>query len=446
MNKTKIMCLSLAAVAMMSLSTLASCGGKGKSATQLAIEEAQKMDIADLEAKAKAEMEASDDTFKIVALTSTMASAYKEFQKTYTWLTDKKVFCKNDYKDAALLTALEQADTTYFADFALIQDARSLADLIESGITHNYVPKDWKELGLAEEDTLPLKGIHFNKIFFVNNTAKLYTEKKFNNVWQLAGKASDEGHLDNFSFQNPVTEQINLSFLLSLMSEKNAPMLKTAYKDYYKKDWEASKQYDNIGKQFVYELMANVKVWHGSDGTAMKATQYSEKIEEEEKNGVDPFVYYGAFAKMKDAAKIETKVTGEDGKETTVKGLPMKTVGWDLELSGFNSFMYTMYSQVVNNAKHPYTACLFARFILTPDCYKAMCYNSLTPNSKGEKSNMYGYYYPCTNKDGVGYNDLDWSRDKWYQKSVMEDYNYLKDVKSSTIEDLRTYVNGLSGK
>lgn len=66
MNKTKIMCLSLAAVAMMSLSALASCGGNSKSQTAKIVEEAQKMDLADLEAKAEAEMKASNDTFKIV--------------------------------------------------------------------------------------------------------------------------------------------------------------------------------------------------------------------------------------------------------------------------------------------------------------------------------------------------------------------------------------------
>ena len=153
----------------------------------------------------------------------------------------------------------------------------------------------------------------------------------------------------------------------------------------------------------------------------MKETQYEEEA------NLDPhWVYYGAFAKMKDAAKIGPEV--------------MATVGWDLDLTGFNSFMYTMYSQVVNNAKHPYTACLFARFILTPECYKAMCYNTITPNSKGEESNQYGYYYPCTNTAGVGYNDLDWSKEEWMEVSVVEDYNYLKDVSTTVVEDIKTAV------
>lgn len=423
MKRHSLMCLSIAAVAMISVSILTSCDDSNIPDTATVVEEASQMTLAELEAKAQEEMEASNDTFKVVALTSTMESALELFGKTYDWLPDDDSWynCNNSYKDAALFTALEQADTSYFADFALVQDARNLANCLESGILHNYVPSDYASLGLAKEDTMPLKGIHFNKIFFVNNTYDLYTEHKFYNIWQVAGSESDEGHLSKLSFQNPTTEQINMSFLLSLMSPSNEAMLKEAYKEYYDKDWAASSEYSTIGEEYVYTFLDNVATYHESDGTTMKETQYKEGEMDEH------WVYFGAYSKMKDAAKTE------DGK-------PMKTVGWDLELEGFNSFMYTMYSQVVNNAKHPYTACLFARFILTPDCYKAMCYNEVTPNSKGEASNQYGYYYPCTNADGVGVNDLDWTKDEWMSKSVVEDYNYLKDVKSTVVEDIKAHI------
>ena len=72
----------------------------------------------------------------------------------------------------------------------------------------------------------------------------------------------------------------------------------------------------------------------------------------------------------------------------------MSTVKWDASIKGFNGFMYTMYSQIVKNAEHPYTACLYARFLLTPDCYKAMCYNSTTPNKAGEDANMIMFQKP----------------------------------------------------
>ena len=422
MKRRLLMGLTIVGVGLLSLASVTSCGGESGNDTADIVAQASQMSLADLEAAAEEEMTNSDDTFKVVALTSTMTSALKLFSETYDWLPESKTYCKNDYKDAALFTALEQADSSYFADFALIQDARSLGDYLEGGLLHNYVPSDYKEMGLAEEDTYPLKGIHFNKIFFVNNTYDLYTEHKFYNIWQVAdpdgvGPAS----LTRLSFQDPTTERINMSFLLSLMAPKNETMLETSYKEYFGKDWAASDKYKTVGEEYVYSFINNIAAFHSSDGTTMKETQY-----EEEANLNPHWVYYGAFAKMKDAAKIGPEV--------------METVGWDLDLTGFNSFMYTMYSQVVNNAKHPYTACLFARFILTPDCYKAMCYNKITPNKKGEESNQYGYYYPCTNTAGVGYNDNDWSKEEWMKVSVVEDYNYLKDVSTTVVEDIKTAV------
>lgn len=427
MKKHVLMCLTVLGAGLISINSLTSCGNDNIPDTANVVSEASQMTLQELEAAAKEEMENSDETFKVVALTSTMSSALKLFSEKYEWLPMSKTYCKNDYKDSALFTALNQANNSYFADFALIQDARNLANYIDSGTLHNFVPSDYKELGLAEEDTLPLKGIHFNKIFFVNNTFDLYKDHKFYNIWQVAGSEQDENHLSRLSFQNPTTEQINMSFLLSLMDPQNEKVLKDSYKEYYGKDWVAG-DYETIGEEFVYTFINNIAAFHDSDGTTMKETQYQEE------ENIDPhWVYFGAFSKMKDAAKT--------GAEAGLGTAIMDTVGWDLELQGFNSFMYTMYSQVVNNAMHPYTACLFARFILTPECYEAMCYNENTPDSKGNPSNQYGYYYPCTNADGVGYNDNDWSKDEWMSKSIVENYNFLKDPKLSLVaEDIRTAV------
>ncbi len=409
---------------------LAGCGPKSNGeGTAAAVEAASKMTLEELEAASKEEMENSGETFKVVGLTSTLSKALTAFCEKYEWMEfDVNTYCNNSYKDYALLTALEQADDTYFADFALVQDARSLADYLEAGITLNYVPSDYKEMGLAEADTYPLKGIHFNKIFFAN--------KKFDvnlyNIWQLAGSADDSDHLNNLSFQSPVTEQINMSFLLSLLDPNNQERLETAYKNYYKKDWTASENYASCGEQYITEFIANVSKWHSSDGTAMKETQCTEVVPE----GEDPYIYYGAFAKMKDAAGKNYEIDGE-----TVNA--MTTVDWALEIDGFNGFMYTMYSQIVKNAKHPYTACLYARFLLTPECYQAMCYNSSTPNKAGEPSNMYGYYYPCASTT-VGYNDNDWSKAEWMEKSIVEDYNFLKTIKGAQVNNILALVSGNS--
>ena len=429
-----IMCASLLSLGVVSMVGCNSTSGTGNETADV-VAKASKMSLKELEEAAKAEMEASNDTFKVVGLTSTLARGLKKFCEIYTWLPAEKTYCNNGYKDYQLLTALDQAEQTYFADFALVQDARSLADYAESGILHNYVPSDYAEMGLAEKDTLPLKGIHFNKIFFVNKTLGV----DLHNIWQLAGRDTDEGHLDNLSFQSPVTEQINMSFLLSLYDEANAPKLAAAYKKYYGKDFATSdwkdkdgkELYTNIGDCYVTTFINNISVFHSSDGTAMKETQCKEvKVE-----GKDPFVYYGAFAKMKDAAGKNYDLDGDGTKETNA----MTTVGWDLAIEGFNGFMYTMYSQIVNNAKHPYTACLYARFILTPEFYTSVMYSDSTPNKAGQASNMYGYYYPCASTT-VGVNDNDWTKETWMQKSIIEDYNYLKTVKTAQITKIQSLI------
>lgn len=429
-----IMCASLLSLGVVSMVGCNSTSGTGNETADV-VAKASKMSLKELEEAAKAEMEASNDTFKVVGLTSTLARGLKKFCEIYTWLPAEKTYCNNGYKDYQLLTALDQAEQTYFADFALVQDARSLADYAESGILHNYVPSDYAEMGLAEKDTLPLKGIHFNKIFFVNKTLGV----DLHNIWQLAGRDTDKDHLDNLSFQSPVTEQINMSFLLSLYDEANAPKLAAAYKKYYGKDFATSDWKDDKGKElyttigdcYVTTFINNIKVFHSSDGTAMKATQCQEvKVE-----GKDPFVYYGAFAKMKDAAAKNYDLD-KDGKEETNA---MTTVGWDLAIEGFNGFMYTMYSQIVNNAKHPYTACLYARFILTPEFYTSVMYSDSTPNKAGQASNMYGYYYPCASTT-VGVNDNDWTKETWMEKSIIEDYNYLKTVKTAQITKIQSLI------
>ncbi|MBE6142705.1 MAG: hypothetical protein E7177_01800 [Erysipelotrichaceae bacterium] len=406
----------------------------GLEGTALAVAKASDMTLEELKAASKAEMEASNDTFKVVGLTSTLAKALTQFCEAYDWVVSEaeaeanpelkvNTFVNNGYKDYALLTALESADESYFADFALVQDARGLADYLESGITHNYVPSDYASLGLAEEDTYPLKGIHFNKIFYHH---KDYTGPELKNIWQLAGSAEDEGHISKFSFQSPVTEQINMSFLLCLQAEENAPRILEAYKKYYGKDWQASDDYATVGEQLVKEMVDNVTTWHKSDGDSMKKTIVNAK----------DTVFYGAFAKMKDAAGYPYDSDGDNVDDTTV----MSLVDWNLEIEGFNGFMYTMYSQIVNNAKHPYTACLYARHLLLPECYEAMCYNKSTPNKAGEKSNMYGYYYPCASTT-VGVNDNDLTKDQWMEKSIIEDYAYLAKVKTGQVNTILTWVN-----
>lgn len=404
--------------------------------TAKVVAEASKMSLEELKDASKKEMEASNDTFKVVGLTSVLAKTLTAFQKEYPWVTEANSNCKNDYKDYQLLQALETAEKSYFADFALVQDVRSISSY-DGELLHNYVPSDYKTLGLTDNDIKPLKGIYFNKLFWTNSNFETVTGKKLYNIWQLAGTDADADHLSKSSFQTAATEQINMSFLLCCEAPENQKRIEDAYQSYYKKPW-SSTEYTSAGQQWVTEYIANISRFHSSDGTAMKETQLRD-------DWTEGYVYYGAFAKMKDAVGKYYTVEGQ-AEDPILKDLietegdnagkinAMKTVKWDWEIEGFNGFMYAMCSQIVNNAKHPYTACLYARFLVTLGAYEGSVYNNTLPaqdGTIGTKVNQYGYYFPASNT--ITYAQGDWTRDQHIAKEIVEDYEYLSQVKITQV-------------
>lgn len=444
----------------MLIAGLAGCNNKKPEGEELtgtakAVAEAEKMSYEELVEASRKEMEASNDTFKVLGLTSALQKAATQLAAKYDFLrvedtetAKANVYVNNGYKDYTLLTALENADTKYVADYALTQDERSIADYQESGILHNFVPKDWESLGLVEKDTNPLKGIHFNKVWWTNTNFETVTGKTFTNIWQVAGTSADENHISNVSFQSPITEQINMSFLLSCYEESAEARIAAAYESYYGKKWEASGDYTSAGDQWVKQFIATVNDksaggrWHTSDGTAMKETQATTDWDK-------GYVYFGAYSKMKDAAgkkyDIDLNndgVIGDDEKNVNA----MTTVKWDREIEGFNGYFYTMDSTIVNNAKHPYTACLFARYLLEPEFYSATIYSDKTKNSDGSNGNQYGYYYPGampaygTEGAKVTTNSYDWTKAKWIEKSLNEDFAYLSKVRVAKVNSIQALV------
>ena len=460
-------------VLAMTATGLTSCGGSNKSGTALAVEKANSMTLAQLEEASRKEWEENPNgKMKVVGLTSVLRSVATSVAAKYDWLnyvydadsgtSTGNIDVNNGYKDYTLLTALDGAATGYFADYALVQDVRSFSTLMEEGITHNYIPSDAKELGLPDDGKTPLYGVHFNKLFWTNTNFEKVTGKKLYNIWQVAGhdakgnEAADHpDHLSKVSFQSPTTEQINMSFLVSCLAEENQARIAKAYKDYYGKDWAnpAGKNYANAGQQWVEEFIANISKFHTSDGDSMKKTQ----LESDWDAGV---VYYGAFAKMKDAAgkKYDVDLNGNGTVEDSIdyalecggksyhysseKNVnAMTTVKWDWNINGFNGFMYCMDSQIVNNAQYPYTACLFARTMLLEETYTSAIYNAKNPDAQGNPANQYGYYYPCQESANFRYAKDDWTKAQHVEKEINERYDYLKSVKGATVNRLLALVN-----
>ncbi len=429
---------------------MASCGNT-KTGTAADVEAASKLTLAELKEKSKAEFEAQpNEKFKVVGLTSALQKVATSVAAQCDWIkygTDNdNIDVNNSYKDAALLTALQAADNQYFADYVLAQDARSFATLVDDGILYNYSPADKSAIGLSDEDCNPLKGIHFNKLFWTNTNFEKVNGFKLHNIWQMTTAAKDANKADaitKVSFQSPETEQINMSFLVSVLSEKEQDRIKTAYKNYFGKEWAKTDKYESAGAQWLDQFLDTISRWHSSDGTAMKETQLKD-------DWAAGYVYYGAFAKMKDAVgkKYAVDMDGDgktdttnfevtcDGKTYTYNEAEvnaMTTVKWDWTIDGFNGFMYCMDSQIINNAKFPYTAALFARVLLEEETYKAAIFNKSTPGTDGNAGNQYGYYYPGTASSSFNYAAGDWTKEQHKAREVNEDFDYLKTVKSSTV-------------
>jgi hypothetical protein len=452
MKNSKI--LVLLSALLLTSGALVGCGQKGGdelTGTAAAVKKASAMTLKELEEASKAEVEANPGAkMKVVGLTSVLKSVAKTVAGRYDWLRyggdDDNIDVKNDYKDYQLLTALDTAQRQYFADYALAQDARSFSSYIEDGITFNYIPSDAKTtLGMKDEDLLPLHGVHFNKLFWTNSNFTNVTGQTLHNIWQLAGSADDADHINKLSFQKPDTEQINMSFLVSAYAPENQARIEAAYKKFYNKDWAPSGDYTSAGQQWVTELIKNVTRWHTSDGTAMKETQ----LKDDWKAG---YVYYGAFAKMKDAVGKFYTVEGQEDdpilKDLIIKEgdnagkiCAMDTVKWDWEIDGFNGFMYCMDSQIINNAKFPYTACLFARTMLEEETYTTAIYNKKNPDAQGQPANQYGYYYPGTASAGFRYAKGDWTKEQHIAREINENYDYLKNVKFSLVNSILAMVS-----
>ncbi len=434
---------------------MSSCGTTEKlEGTALAASEASKMTLDELKVESKKEFEAQpNEKFKVVGLTSALQKVATAVAAQCDWIhygtENDNIDVNNSYKDAALLTALQAADKTYFADYVLAQDARSFATLVEDGILYNYSPKDKAAIGLADEDCNPLKGIHFNKLFWTNTNFEAVNGFKLHNIWQMTTAAKDANKSDaitKVSFQSPETEQINMSFLLSALNDKEQDRIKAAYKNYFGEDWKASADYASAGEQWLYQFLDTITRWHSSDGTAMKETQ----IKDDWAAGI---VYYGAFAKMKDAVGKTYAVDLNGNGNTTDEGVTvvcdgqtytyneasvnaMTTVKWDWAIDGFNGFMYCMDSQIINNAKFPYTAALFARVLLEESTYTAAIYNKNTADADGNPANQYGYYYPGTASSSFKYAKGDWTKEQHKAKELNEDFDYLKNVKTATVNKI----------
>ncbi len=364
-----------------------------------AIQKAQNMTLAELEAAAKAEFEAAGVTFQARGVTSGLKKVLAGFEENYPWFKYEPF---SSSKDRALYTELTTAlgQNQYVCDVAMVQDGSTLkSSLIDTDYVYNYIPKSVK---IADEDKNPLTALYVNKNVFWNVSGD-FGKDYIQNVWQLTGAdgASLKG-IKQLSFQNPANETVNMSFLIMLTSPSACEKLAKAYKDYFGSDYAGGDGYENIGYKFLTEFIRNVTTWHSSDTTAVKNMVSMTTGQ----------VVYGPLNKVKDYP-----ATNDYKKDLAISG-------WNVSLDGFDSYFYKMWIMIPKTTKLPYTACLFLEY-----------FSSVEGFEKGWGGNL-GYY--SVNPD-VTPAEGDKPLTEWKQNSIVEDIEYI----DSAYRNASTYIRSL---
>ena len=409
MKMKKIVPLVLAACTILTGCNHGGTGGNSNLKNETIIA-AEGMTYDELLAKAKEEV--GNGTVSVYGNSSQLENALKKF-------TEETGIKVNNTKegDADIYNHLSTAfqSNTYIADMLLLQDGNMLqSEMLDPGYLLNFIPKEASGT-IADDDTVPMAAVYLNKIFMYNNFNAEGTEHSLKNyitnVWQLAGTAADKGHIANPSFKTPTTENVNMNFLVMLTSDAYVAKLKTAYKNFYGKDYVEEKAYKNIGYKWVAEFLKNSQA-HSSDGTACKDVAKA-------KGGTVALVNYNKIKDLK----------GDDvyGAENVNNlSFPSLELG-DKKVDGFGGFCYKMYSMVAANAKYPYAACALVSYITSKAGFE---------NAWGAKA---GYY--STNKTTkIASNDKEiaW----WKERLVVED----PEVVAANYEDVSMFVKQYEGK
>lgn len=409
MKMKKIVPLVLAACTILTGCNHGGTGGNSNLKNETIIA-AEGMTYDELLAKAKEEV--GNGTVSVYGNSSQLEKALKKF-------TEETGIKVNNTKegDADIYNHLSTAfqSNTYIADMVLLQDGNMLqSEMLDPGYLLNFIPKEASGT-IADDDTVPMAAVYLNKIFMYNNFNAEGTERSLKNyitnVWQLAGTAADKGHIANPSFKTPTTENVNMNFLVMLTSDAYVAKLKTAYKNFYGKDYVEEKAYKNIGYKWVAEFLKNSQA-HSSDGTACKDVAKA-------KGGTVALVNYN---KIKD-------LNGDDvyGAENVNNlSFPSLELG-DKKVDGFGGFCYKMYSMVAANAKYPYAACALVSYITSKAGFE---------NAWGAKAG----YYSTNNTTKIASNDKEiaW----WKERLVVED----PEVVAANYEDVSMFVKQYEGK
>ena len=387
MKKTKLFVLS--AAALVTIGALAGCnnGGAAKGAVAKIIEEAQKMDEAELYKKAMEEI--NGKKFTVVANSSRMKDAAPAWME-YVKGTEGKGGENFEYKDANFaftfattqpknnqIFAQIKADVTganHNIAMTLIQDGSQIKNkMTKTGYLLNYIPKGWEEQGgnkLKDGEPLALQSL--SKVFCYNKGSDT---PEYKNVWNFA--------IDlNTQFMTPASEPVGQNFLYMLTKPAYATYVKDAYdaldakcKEYVD-DLIAGKEYKFENGDFV--LSGGAKQSNGETGIAELMADGG--FEDDVKYSLAwTYAFLKHYTAVSDDGPISQNITQKSAKGSAgllvyskfrsiqesedVSVKPIEVAAYQDGYVGFGGYMYKHYLQILSTSPYPWTSCALIHFM-----------------------------------------------------------------------------------
>ncbi len=268
------------------------------------------------------------------------------------------------------------------ADMALVQNGPDLkVNLLDYGLSLNYFPDALKR-DVPEKYQNPTVVTFINSLMIYNNREG---SVGVSNVWQL----TEPEWKGRIFFKDPITETVNLNFLIMLTSPEWTEKLAAAYEAFYGKPWESA-EFESAAYQWIDGFLKNVNYAYSS------ATRIATGLASGRAGDMGLFV----FSKLR-------KVNGEDWKNLSV-------LQFENDVDCFSGFMYNVYATVCSDTDCPYTCALFINYLLSREGFAG----------EGSWNSNQGYYSPNTTiAKPEGLEDQAYMY--WEGRLVFEDLEYI---------------------
>lgn len=349
--------ISVLSIALLLLA-ISSCGGKSeKNNTVLkVIKEAEGMTLDQLFEKAYEEsngkvLKGLGNSSRGKTAGETFVEAMKAKYPDYTGKIDW-----SQPKNNTIFDQLTNDNKNVNPEFSmtLIQDGAQIkAKMIDTGILHNFVPKEWKESAGTDmkENGNPLALQTLSKVFMYNNVE---ASNNFLNVWDFVKEGQSP------LFMGLESEPIGKNFLLMLTHEKYSKVVKAAYDALPEADKAYFKPIVDGLEKTAKELGLNENGKYALAWIKLFVSQFNMKTDD------GPISVDLVKKSSKDQTGLLVYSKLRSIKETEESSVNNITVAaYQDGYTGFGGYAYKHYLQVLNNAPLPWTACAFIAYMVT---------------------------------------------------------------------------------